>query len=36
MEQGWLTYGTQEDFLGTRHSLLLQFFLPPALLFFFL
>ena len=27
LDQGWRTYGTQKDFLGTRHSLLSQLFL---------
>jgi hypothetical protein len=27
LDQGWRTYGRQKDFLGTRHSLLSQFFL---------
>jgi hypothetical protein len=26
LNQGWRTYGTQKDFLHTRHSLLPQFF----------
>ena len=27
LDQGWRTYGMQNDFFGTRHSLLSQFFL---------